>query len=240
MTLYNQPCMRRAVFALLIGVLPSTVLFGQGAPTATQIETFHVRGTIKDRNDAVIRNATVTFSGERSAGTVTTGVGTYDIDLPLGVYTMIVQANGFEPYRRPAFRVNSPTSLLFNATLQIGGCGDMIIVPLTDENIYQATKRCRHYDQFAVPGQDGTPFKLYIQFPERLAGGGDGYVGEDPYNPVMVAYNLFSLHADQVTYDEKKSLLRARGNVVVEDESGEHTADDVTYKIKNGSAVRIP
>jgi lipopolysaccharide assembly outer membrane protein LptD (OstA) len=39
--------------------------------------------------------------------------------------------------------------------------------------------------------------------------------------PVVVAYNLISLQADSVDYDEKDKTIRAYGNVVFEDQSGQ-------------------
>jgi lipopolysaccharide export system protein LptA len=56
---------------------------------------------------------------------------------------------------------------------------------------------------------------------------------------VFVAYNLFSLQANTVLYEMESRRLVARGNVVVEDESGKHSAVSMTFKIEDGRAVPI-
>ena len=42
--------------------------------------------------------------------------------------------------------------------------------------------------------------------------------------PVFVAYNLFSLQADKVTYDAQKRTIEATGNVIAVSESGQPNA----------------
>ena len=54
-----------------------------------------------------------------------------------------------------------------------------------------------------------------------------------------MAYNLFSLQANTVLYEMESHRLEARGNVVVEDESGKRSAVSMTFKIENGRAVPI-
>jgi hypothetical protein len=62
---------------------------------------------------------------------------------------------------------------------------------------------------------------------------------------VFVAYNLFSLEADEVTYDIPSQILNANGRVVVVDEpdseSGSEyrvrTGDWMKFKIVNGKAI---
>ena len=68
------------------------------------------------------------------------------------------------------------------------------------------------------------------------------YTGEKaPYeDPVFVAYNLFSLQADRVTYDEKSRIIEASGNVVVADGLGTtQRADAMSFEIDDGRATRL-
>lgn len=58
-------------------------------------------------------------------------------------------------------------------------------------------------------------------------------------DPVSLAYNLFSLRADRVVYNTKENTLEAQGNVVMEDESGKHTADSVTFKIEDSQPRQL-
>jgi hypothetical protein len=224
--------------------------FGQAAVPAPQPQTFHVRGTITDPTGALIPRINVTFQGEQLTKTVTTNeVGVYEADLPLGVYSMTTQGRGFVSYRRPLFRVTSPTTAVLNATLSIGNpCGDMVIGnssgrPVTDEEMRAATEHCRRDEVFEIPAADGAKFQLSIRYGSREGQGtAHSYTGEKTRQyetPVFVAYNLFSLRADKVAYDEKSRIVEASGNVVVEDESGtSRPADHASFKMVDGRAKR--
>jgi len=65
---------------------------------------------------------------------------------------------------------------------------------------------------------------------------GEKYPSEDP---VFVAYNLFSLQADRVTYDSTTRIIEASGNVLVMNESSApQRADYVVLKMEDGQAVQ--
>jgi hypothetical protein len=115
---------------LLVILLVCEYAFGQAG---TQPQTFHIRGTITDPLEAVIRGVKVTFQNEQSSKIVTTN---YEADLPLASYTMTAQSPGFRLYQRPLFRVTSPNAAILNATLLVGKpCGDMIIVDGSGERV---------------------------------------------------------------------------------------------------------
>jgi hypothetical protein len=218
---------------------------------ATQPQTFHVRGTITDPLEAVIRGVKVTFQNEHLTKTVTTNnVGVYEADLPLGDYTMTAQSPGFRFYRRPLFRVTSTASTVLNATLLVGNpCGDMIIVnssgkPVTDEQWKAATEHCRGEELIPIPSGDGLPFQLSILYGSRTPIGSTySYIGEKTRQyetQVFVAYNLFSLQADKVTYDPQKRTIEASGNVVAVNESGTtQRAGSMAFKIENGQVALL-
>lgn len=55
-----------------------------------------------------------------------------------------------------------------------------------------------------------------------------------------MAYNLFSLQADKVTYDVQKRTIEARGNVIAVSESGAtQRTDSMAFKIENGQVVML-
>jgi hypothetical protein len=239
---------------LTFSMLPAVLLlcgvsFGQAATAAIQVQTFHVRGTITDPLEAVIPRVKVTFRSEQLSKTVNTNdLGTYEADLPIGVYTMTAQSPGFNFYSRPLFRVASPTTAVLNAMLRIGNpCGDMIVInssggPATDDQMKAATERCRREDVFTIPTGEGIEFQLSVRYGSREADGRTyRYIGETrPYEtPVFVAYNLFSLRADKVSYDEKSRIVEASGNVIVDDESGRsRRADYASFRMVDGRAER--
>jgi len=238
--------MKSALLMLVAVALTCLSLFGQAVTQASQPHTFHVQGLVSDALGAVVPNVKVTFQGGQSAKTVVTNdMGRYEADLPLGDYSMSAQAStpGFKAYRRPPFRVSTPSNLTFEVRLQICRCGDMVIVNSsgrapTDAEIYTATANCRHEDLFPQPHLRNE-LQLSIQYETRAeATQVVTYTGASHEDPVAVAYNLFSLHADHVVYDAKQKTLEARGNVVVEDESGKRSADAMSFRVEDGRAIQ--
>jgi len=67
-------------------------------------------------------------------------------------------------------------------------------------------------DFFSAPSSDGIPFQVWIRYAKQnVSGDKYFYAGEKTpnYDPVVVAYNLFSLRADEVTYDAKSRTIAA-------------------------------
>jgi hypothetical protein len=156
---------RYVSLAIFSAVFACAILSAQSAKPATQVRTFHARGTIRDSSGAAIRDARVhvTFENEKLSVTVPTNeVGDYEVDLPLGVYTMSAlgsQASLFRPQRRPEFRVVSPIDITLNATLsRIPAIGDVHCCRNSVVNVSNVT----YYDEdfFSIPSQEGVPFRL--------------------------------------------------------------------------------
>jgi hypothetical protein len=242
--------MQSAPSVLLAVLLLCTALFGQSATAAAPGQTFHVRGTITDPLEAVIRGVKVTFQNGQLTNTVTTNdVGVYEADLPFGDYTMTAQGVGFKVYRRPLFRIMSPTTAILNATLLVGRCGDMVIVnssgaPVTDEQYRAATEHCRGEELIPIPSREGLRLELSVRYGDRtLVGSTYSYTGEKTHQyetPVFVVYNLFSLQADKVTYDSQRQTIEATGNVVAVNELGAtQRANSMAFKIEDGQVALL-
>lgn len=209
--------MKFALQAPLVVLLFCGTLLGQSASPPTQPKIFHVRGTITDPLAGVIPGVKVTFQNELLTTTViTNNIRVYEADLPLGDYTMTAQGpRGFRFYRRPLFRVTSPVSAVINATLLVGPpCGDGIMIrgtQVTAEQEMVSTDDCEREDLIQVPSGNGMPFQLSILYGSRTPVGNTySYTGEKTPQyaaPVFVAYNLFSLQADRVTYDVEKRTI---------------------------------
>jgi hypothetical protein len=244
--------MQIAISVLLGVLLFCGNLFSQSATPANQPQTFHVQGTIKDPLEGVIRGVKVTFQHEQLSKTVSTNdVGVYEADLPFGDYTMAAQGpRGFRIYHRPLFRVTSRANVVLDVTLFVGDrCGDMFIVnssgePVTDEQWRAATENCRREELISIPSGDGMPFQLSILYGSRTpVGNTSSYIGEKTPQyqaTVFVAYNLFSLQADRVIYDQQERTIEASGHVIAIDESGATSrADSMVFKIENGQVVLL-
>jgi hypothetical protein len=239
--------MKLAVGALVCHLLFGPLLCGQAPSPAIQIRTFHIKGTVRDSAGAAIRETKVaiTFKSAKLSQTVSTNeAGFYETDLPLGVYTMTADALLFRAYRRPEFRVVSPINVSLDITLPREArvvrdqcCSrPTVVAPPSAITSYDG-------DFFSVPSEDGSPFRLYSSYVKRIRSDCHyDYVGdnEPPYDdPVFVAYNLFSLRANTASYDMGSRTLEARGNVVVEDETGKHTAGSMTFRFDNGRVTQL-
>jgi hypothetical protein len=242
--------MQSALSVSLTVLLFCGTLFGQSASPATPSQTFHVRVTITDPSGAVIRRAKIAFQNKQFDKTVTTNdVGVYEADLPLGNYTMTAQSMGFRPYRRPLFRVTSAAGIAFDVTLPVQSTCDIVVVnseggAATPEEWAGAKKElCLHEDFLPAPSRDGVPFELYIRYVKHtVVRDRYTYTGEKTPNedPVFVAYNLFSLRADEVVYVVTSRTIKASGNVVAIDESGAtQRADTMSFKLENGQATPL-
>jgi hypothetical protein len=222
------------LFALLAFYQP---LLGQPASSTAQLQTFNVHGTIADQTGGVIQGTKISFqSGLFTKEVVTDKKGTYGVDLPLGVYTMTAQYRGFNVFHRPPFRVSKPARITFDATLIVTASCDVVSVDPTGE-------ACPSEESFGLPSEDHVPFELYVRYGSRgLSGSIYSFADrKSPYgNRVFVAYNLFSLQADRVTYNASSRVLDAQGNVSYVSESGQtQRADSLAFKIEGGQAVRL-
>ncbi len=131
---------------------------------------------------------------------VVDGKGFYSADLPVGTYKMIAQGPTIRPqaltqYTR-LFRVVSPTSIVLNGTLYMARMNcDAIVGGVTEEQKKEAWKNaCGGEDSFPIPSKDGTPLRIYVQYPQReTIDSGYLYTSNkiaQPDVPVFVAYNL--------------------------------------------------
>ncbi len=231
------------IFLVVLSLAVS--LFGQSATPVVASRTFHVHGEIRHFANGLAAGADVTFQGKKKVTVRTDGEGRYRADLPWGFYTMTVDYSGWAvpDYQRPLFRVSSSATIVLNVVIhQPPPCEPTVSVEKPTLTEDDARNVCGGWDRFAVPSNDGTPFEVLIFYPARQPSGG-GYVYHGRHRgliPVFVAYNLFTLEADQVTYDASTHMLEATGNVVWTDESGiENRAELARFKIDGGRIFAI-
>ncbi len=200
----------------------------------------------KDSYVAVPRTE-VTFRGAHATKTVTVDdKGFYQADLPVGLYKMTIEtativSQALTPYAR-LFGVKSPGTVVLNGSLYMAHMTCDIMVGGTPEQQVEETKNaCGGEDRFSIPSKDDAPLELYIRYSNReVTEQGYGYGGDKHPErvPVFVAYNLFTLQADGISYDRKNGSITAVGNVVTEDGSGKiQHFDSVVFRIENGKAT---
>ena len=234
---------RPRFIAALSGVLACCSLLAQTSTAANREQTLRIHGTV---TTAVhpghnVQGAKVTFTGQNTKKATTTDErGFYEVDLSVGVYTMTVDPpdDDLQRYQRPLFRVASATNLILNVEL----APQVFCEPGAPQpgHVPADYSPCREVDLFSVPSEDGIPFSVLIRCFARWKTD-RGYVYGGVSNPVFVAYNLFTLRADHVTYDVQAKTLQATGHVVVANPDGTvQRAESMAFRIENGQASPLP
>lgn len=175
--------------------------------------------------------------------------GFYQIDLPVGTYTMSAALPPIGPNHVSAltkyvrfFRVQSPTIVTLNGALYGDYSCDGVWAG-KDENEQKEDYRdaCGGEDSFPFPSKDGVPLSLDIRYVRRART--DVLVSYSSNTvvrrPVVVTYNLFALQADSVDYDRTGGTIRAYGNIIFEDQPGQTHAGSAAFKFDDGKAIRI-
>jgi hypothetical protein len=231
--------------------LPAGILIPRNSGASQSKEDARVEG-VDDKGTYIrLPRTQITFSGKQANKTVVVDKkGFYQVDLPVGFYKMTAEGPAIGPqalkqYVR-LFRVKAPQSIVLNGTLYKARvtCDAVGGGETEDQKTEEWKNICGGEDYFPSPSKDGTPFQLYIQYPQREpTERGHIYTSNkttEPDVPVFVAYNLFSVEADRVVYDAKNRTIAASGNVVTADGSGTtHHADSIGFKIEDGQAIPL-
>lgn len=194
------------------------------------------------RTEITFRNATTTKT------VVADRRGFYKVDLPLGFYhltttTATVFSQPLTTYER-IFEVLAPTSLTFNGTLYSASTNCDTTLPAdVAQEVWKDV--CGGQDSFQIPSRDLKPLEMTVRYLRRHRTERtyiyDNKGLPDKMGPVFVAYNLFTLEARKVSFNERTRVIEATGNVVVTDPSGAtRYADALSFKIQNDSAVELP
>jgi hypothetical protein len=224
------------VFALL------TVASAQSTTSTYTFPTVHVEGTIGAVDGffphGFVPPVKITFKEENTHQIVTVdskASGFYQAELSVGTYTMTAEHRGLATYVR-VFRVKTPTKTVYlDGFVSPSYSCDAVI---GGEELKDA---CGGMDSYPLPSRDGVRLRLDIRYAgrKRNADGSVEYFGSRTY-PVLVAYDLFTLRADRVAYEERNRTLNASGNVVIEGQSDRGHEDRASFKIEDETAVRIP
>ncbi len=144
----------------LLGVSFCSSMFGQqtlGGITGTVIDASG--GTVPDTGVTVIENST-----QLTRVASTNGEGTYSfVNLPIGVYTVIMTHDGFESQKFPGIAIQADRTVTLNASLRVGSVSTSVEVEATP--LMNATDTTNGYvlDKAqieAVPLANGSPLAL--------------------------------------------------------------------------------
>ena len=237
---------------LLASSLLCVILHAQPILTLSQ-KTFHVRGKIVDSHNSAIVGAEVKFEGSKTTETVfSDSQGFYHAKLPVGLYSMTV-AKGPRDYRRPLFRVSSPKTIVLDVPLYppLRSCDSGIISVTRPDGTPEKTEtvvtpdefrdECGGWDRFPIFSSEGGSFELLVRYYSRRRSDGERVYDSGFQNPVFVAFNLFTLTADHVTYDLASRTIVATGNVTTTNGSARSAhGDSMKFRIDKARWLRLP
>ncbi|MBO0862154.1 MAG: TonB-dependent receptor [Chloracidobacterium sp.] len=117
--------MRRALHALFV-----VILFG-GAAFAQQ-DRGSITGTVADQTGAAVSHARIEIRAVGTQTVVTTTsneFGQYSMpNLPIGLYSVKVEANGFKSWRRDGLTLGVSQTLRVDASLEVGATSETVMV----------------------------------------------------------------------------------------------------------------
>jgi hypothetical protein len=168
-------------------------------PSSQAQVTVHVNGVVMDLREAVVPDVELVFTGTNIARRVVSNqAGSYDINLPVGVYSVTAREHLFRPFRRAAFRLNeSPVTL--NIVLE-AVASDAPNAPI-------------FYDQVSVPKVSDPALQLLVEFMKRRPSGKN----MTTYLNASATFDLLTVQGRSIRLNKLTMELVATGNVVVDD-----------------------
>ena len=165
---------------LLLGLLATAAAWGQ-------VTTGSIAGTVKDSSGAVVANANVNLTNTdtkvlvRTVKTLSGGEFSAPL-LPIGHYSLEIEAPGFEKYVQSGIVLNASDKLTFNLALKVGSATQQVSVEadalqvetqstqaaglITGEQVRDLALSARNWEQLVslVPGVSdaGNSDKLYV------------------------------------------------------------------------------
>src|SRR5215475_7258188 len=117
--------MRRALHALFV------VILFNGAAFAQQ-DRGSITGTVADQTGAAVSQARIEIRAVGTQNVVTTTsneFGQYGVpNLPIGLYSVKVEANGFKSWRREGLTLGVSQTLRVDASLEVGATSETVMV----------------------------------------------------------------------------------------------------------------
>lgn len=212
------------------------------SPALAPAPKVHVSGSIMQCGQAVYADTPVRFESKAGQVAAVAYSGHFEVDLPLGVWTATtpfrVNEAGSDSMSRPRrFRLADHAT---KATLDLFERPPVLCNLEGDEKSVAAA--CWGEESFQVPSSEGVPFEVDLL----------GLVMVNEINSVVfdpctaghakrthrqsATYNLLTVEADEVTYNPVNSVLKANGDVVIQDESGERHEHSATFRLSEGRA----
>ena len=216
------------------------MVFAQSATDMPPAAMVHISGATRQCGKPVRSTWWVRFDGAPPLASITVKTndsGQYETDLPFGTWTMTLRGGPDDAaeFARPRrFQVNEAGELLFNIYLR---------PPISCSVLGTAEQKasaCWGEEFYEVPTSDGMTFDVDLFGLANQYGTPCSMFEGKARHRESATYNLLSIEADRVAYHSSKRILEASGNVITQDESGEHKADSVRLYLHDGKVSLLP
>jgi len=202
-----------------------------------------LHGTIFDESGAVLPGSEVILRSDTETYSASTrAVGTYDIELPTGIYQMNVVKPGF-CYRRASFRM-ATAPLTINAYVPTCAIAQVATIADGMSTVRDELRPSFSEQEVSIPGQDLSQLKLLITYRNRDKDADittySGYVFSGATSRVIVTYDCLTIYATKVRFDHRALRMYAEGGVTIEDGRQSSISDQATVRFENGKAVVQP
>jgi hypothetical protein len=235
------------MLSYLVVAFSGAILLAQSATTATPPAQVHISGAVRQCGKPVGARGGwwVIFEGPSPLSPKSVKAndnGVYETDLPFGVWTMTLRASPDDTtsFARPRhFQVNASGKLVLDIYIRppiacsVRGTPEQTAAACWGEEFYEVPSGVPlevagaplEVDLFGRPNQYWTPCSMVE---------GKGRHRE------FATYNLLSIEADNVAYHPSEKILEASGDVLMQDESGEHKANSVRLRLQDGQVSALP
>jgi hypothetical protein len=235
------------MLSYLVVAFSGAILLAQSATTATPPAQVHISGAVRQCGKPVGARGSwwVIFEGPSPLSPKTVKAndsGVYETDLPFGVWTMTLRAfpDDTTSVARPRhFQVNASGKLVLDIYIRppiacsVRSTPEQTAAVCWGEEFYEVPSRVPsevagvplEVNLFGRPNQYWTPCSMVE---------GKGRHRE------FATYNLLSIEADNVAYHPSEKILEASGDVLMQDESGEHEANSVRLRLRDGQVSALP
>jgi hypothetical protein len=184
-----------------------------------------VKGTVFDPGGAVVAGMEIIVSGNRASRRVVSSEnGKYELVLAPGIYRIRTEQGIFYTLSRAAFQVRPNTTTIINISPRQRVLS--IALRITPSGLQEPATltEAPKYDTFppAFIGQ----LDLVVEFTHKRTRN-----GITKYSDAKLTYDSLTIDADGLSYNARRHLLRARGNVLVDNAGLRRRVDDASVTL---------
>lgn len=218
------------IFTLIVTLC--LLLFLSMEVKAIELQNSKVHGTVVDTSGAVISKVQVIIENDQEKkSTFTNEHGEYEFDISPDVYQISAKGLGWLPFKRAPFHVEQNASILINMVLIFSSLDADCIIP----NVGNKGLQYLSYDSF-FSAKFGIAKELLVRFTEKKTIRGY-YIYTYPHTQVLVTYDNISIYADEISFNDKTLVLKAQGNVILENGNKRTTSKTLTLNLNEGVVI---